>query len=384
MSSVRFATFNVSMSRDKAGQLGEELDAGTHEAIHKVAAILRRVRPDVVLLNEFDYGHAQAVAQVLRFQDNYLAAAQEQELGGAQEEGEPAPIRYEYAFAAPVNTGMPSGLDLDGDGAVSASASDAFGFGHHPGHYGMVVLSRFPIDLENVRTFQHLLWSAMPGALLPDDPATEAPFDFLDDDARAHIRLSSKSFWDLPIVIEGHVVHLLASHPTPPSFDGPEDRNGRRNHDEIRLLADYVGGPSGYIVDQNGVRGGLPTGSSFVIAGDLNADPIDGDSVDHAIRQLLDHPRVQGKIAPTSEGAVAAAARDGGVNDAHLGPAETDTADFSEHGPGNLRTDYVLPSLDLRVVRCGVFWPKPHDPGAELVDASDHRLVWVDVVFPTD
>ena len=35
-------------------------------------------------------------------------------------------------------------------------------------------------------------------------------------------------------------VHVLASHPTPPTFDGAEDRNGRRNHDEIRFWADYV------------------------------------------------------------------------------------------------------------------------------------------------
>jgi len=33
----------------------------------------------------------------------------------------------------------------------------------------------------------------------------------------------------------GQVIHILASHPTPPVFDGVEDRNGRRNHDEIRL-----------------------------------------------------------------------------------------------------------------------------------------------------
>ena len=34
------------------------------------------------------------------------------------------------------------------------------------------------------------------------------------------------------IQIDGKTVHFLTSHPTPPVFDGPEDRNGTRNGDE--------------------------------------------------------------------------------------------------------------------------------------------------------
>lgn len=62
------------------------------------------------------------------------------------------------------------------------------------------------------------------------------------------LRLSSKSHWDVPINIpldaEASVtkrVHMLLHHPTPPAFDGAEGRNHLRNHDEIRLFADYVG-----------------------------------------------------------------------------------------------------------------------------------------------
>jgi hypothetical protein len=60
------------------------------------------------------------------------------------------------------------------------------------------------------------------------------------------LRLSSKSHWDVPIDIplgDGVTkrVHMLLHHPTPPAFDGEEGRNLRRNHDEIRLFADYVG-----------------------------------------------------------------------------------------------------------------------------------------------
>ena len=80
----------------------------------------------------------------------------------------------------------------------------------------------------------------MPGALLPDDPATPAPADWYSPEELAVFRLSSKSHWDLPIDIDGRTVHFLVSHPTPPVFDGPEDRNGTRNFDEIRFWADYV------------------------------------------------------------------------------------------------------------------------------------------------
>ena len=81
----------------------------------------------------------------------------------------------------------------------------------------------------------------MPGALLPDDPSTPEPADWYSPDELDVFRLSSKSHWDVPVRLpDGRILHLLASHPTPPVFDGSEDRNGRRNHDEIRFWADYV------------------------------------------------------------------------------------------------------------------------------------------------
>jgi hypothetical protein len=204
--------------------------------------------------------------------------------------------------------------------------------------------------------------------------------------------LSSKSHWDLPLQIgAGQTLHFLVSHPTPPSFDGPEDRNGRRNHDEIRLWADYLTpARAGYLRDDRGRRGGLPARASFVIAGDLNADPRDGASFDAAIRQLLDHPRVRALPAPRSAGAADAAARQAGSNLAQRGTPAEDTADFSERGtsPGNLRADYLLPSRSLQVCSSGVFWPTSDDPLFELINddtaaSSDHRLVWLDIAAPS-
>ena len=246
------------------------------------------------------------------------------------------------------------------------------------GQYGMAVLSKHEIARERVRTFRTFLWKDMPEARLPVNP-DGTPFH--SDQALEVLRLSSKSHWDVPVRIEGEVVHFLVSHPTPPVFDGPEDRNGARNADEIRFWADYVAG-AGYIRDDAGLKGGLPGGAHFVIAGDLNADPVDGDSVPGAIRQLLEHSLVNASMTPGSEGGAAAAAAQGGANAGHRGDPRFDTADFDDEVPGNLRVDYVLPSAGLEIVAAGVFWPVGAEPGAALVDASDHRLVWVDVVLP--
>ena len=55
---------------------------------------------------------------------------------------------------------------------------------------------------------------------------------------------------------------------------------------------------------------------------------------------------------------------------------------FGDEAPGNLRVDYVLPSAGLEITGAGVFWPVEGEPGAALIGASDHRLVWVDVTLP--
>jgi hypothetical protein len=373
---VRFATFNASLNRNFAGQLVTDLSTPNNTQAKTVAEIIQRTRPDVLLINEFDFVEDGVAAQL--FQDNYLSVPQ----NGAE------PIEYGYFFVAESNTGIPSGFDLNNNGAISGP-DDAFGFGFFPGQFGMAVYSRYPIDEDNIRTFQHFLWKDMPGALLPDDPNTPAPADWYSPDELDVFRLSSKSHWDVPIEIGNKVVHFLVSHPTPPVFDGPEDRNGTRNFDEIRFWADYIspGGTSQYIYDDNGQYGGLKPGAMFVIAGDQNSDPLDGDSIPGAIQQLLEHPLVNTKVTPSSEGGPEQAALQGGANTTHLSDPAFDTADFSDTAPGNLRADYVLPRKNLQIVNSAVFWPTTDDPLFPLVGvfpfpSSDHRLVWVDVSVP--
>jgi endonuclease/exonuclease/phosphatase family metal-dependent hydrolase len=385
---LRIATFNTSLNREQPGALAADLRTGTNSQVRQIAAVLQKIRPDVVLLNEFD--HDADGASLGLFRRLYL------EVGQAGQ----TPLRLPHGFAPAVNTGvLPDGkghdFNRDGQSAAvppppgagarerNAYGGDCFGFGVFPGQYGFAILSRFPIQTNGLRSFQKLLWKDMPGAVLPDNPATPEPGDWYSAADLAVFRLSSKNHVDAPVEIApGVLLHLLASHPTPPVFDGPEDRNGRRNHDEIRFWADYVGG-AGWMQDDSGRRGGLPQRARFVVLGDLNADPLDGDSFQSPARLLLNHPMISGDQKPSSLGSVEASRLQAGNNLGHKGNPALDTGDFADRGnaPGNLRIDYVLPSKSgLRVVDSGVFWPEKSDPASEWVEASDHRLVWIDVL----
>ena len=368
--SIRFATFNTSLYSEEVGGLIKRLNENDVGA-RKIAAVIQHQRPDILLLNEFDYD-AQAIAANI-FRKNFLAMSQDNQ----------TPISYPYYYIAPVNTGVQSGMDLDNNGKLGGDGrdrgNDAFGYGLHPGQYGMLVLSKFPIDKAKIRSFQNLLWKNLPSAMIPINPVTSKPW--YTPEVWARLRLSSKSHWDVPIKTPNGTVHFLVSHPTPPVFDGPEDRNGTRNHDEIKLWAEYLNNKNTqWLCDDKNICGGLPDDARFVIAGDLNADPTDGDGVPGTMRQLLQHARVLKYNTPSSEGAVISAKTVGQTNLNHKGNAADDTGDF---GPkvGNLRLDYVLPSADMEVKASGVFWLKPDDAGYQWMDASDHHMVWVDVEF---
>ena len=214
--SVRFASFNASLNRFNEGDLAAELSSPGSAQPDVIAEIIQRTRPHVLLINEFDYDAGNVALD--GFQDNYLSVAH----------GDADPIYYPYRYAAPSNTGIPSGRDLDKNGTIGGPG-DAFGFGFFPGQYGMAVYSMFPINYDDIRTFQLFLWKDMPGAMLPVNPDGTHWYDAGDLEV---FRLSSKSHWDVPIQINGKTVHFLTSHPTPPVFDGDEDRNGTRNNDE--------------------------------------------------------------------------------------------------------------------------------------------------------
>ena len=264
---LRIATFNVALSARQPNGLKQRLRSTSDLQLQNIAAILQKIRPSIVLLNEFDFDESGESVGLL--QSNYLQRSQH----------ELKPISYPHVYVAPSNTGIQSGFDLDRDGKLN-SPGDALGFGNFPGQYAFVLLSQYKLEREKIRTFQKFLWRDLPGALLPDHPDRLGQGDWYSKDELDILRLSSKNHVDVPVSIHGHRLHLLLSHPTPPVFDGPENRNGRRNHDEIRLWSDYLSGGkhTNYLIDDAGKSGGLHSEDLFVVLGDLNADPVDGDS----------------------------------------------------------------------------------------------------------
>ena len=110
----------------------------------------------------------------------------------------------------------------------------------------MAVISRYQLLDDQARTFQKFKWKDLPENLIPHE--------WYSADEVQIFRLSSKSHWDIPVKIGDKRVHLLVSHPTPPVFDGAEDRNGRRNYDELRMWVHYIENDS-VMIDDQGRRG---------------------------------------------------------------------------------------------------------------------------------
>ncbi len=291
--------------------------------VQAALAVMVQAAADVLLLTDFDWD----------LRGTALGALQRQ----LRERG----LSYPFVFAPKPNTGFDSGFDLDGNGRL-AEPRDAQGYGRFAGQHGMALLSRLPIADDAVRDFSGLLWQDLPqgqiaGAGLPPGAA-------------GVLRLSSTGHWDVPVQTAAGPLHLWAFSATTPVFDGPEDRNGRRNHDEVAFWLRYL----------NGDLPQPPAPAPFVLMGKANLDPAQGDGQRTAIAALLADPRLQDP-RPTAPEAPP------------QNPAAT--ADFGP-GIGPLRVDYVLPSAGLRVVNAGVIW----SAGAPF--ASDHRLVWVDLVLP--
>ncbi|APX13924.1 endonuclease [Tateyamaria omphalii] len=320
---IRIATYNTELQRDGPGLFLRDLARGEDDQIDAVLAVIARADADVLALQSIDY---DLTGEAL---SRFAKAA-----------------GYPHHFALRPNTGLPTGLDMDGDGRLGGPR-DAQGYGRFSGQGGMAILSRFPFDPNGVQDLSPLLWTDLPEALLPE--VNGAPFPSAE--AQAAQRLSTTGHWIVPIQTTSGRFDLMTFHASPPVFDGPEDRNGKRNHDEIRLWQHML----------DGTVGTAPTGP-FIIAGDANLDPNDGSGLKPAIRTLLADPRLT-DLSPR-------------------GHAGTDTVDWTDPVPGDLRVSYILPSTHWRVVDSGVLWPDPDDPFAETVaTASRHRLVWADLAL---
>jgi hypothetical protein len=233
---------------------------------------------------------------------------------------------YPHLFALAPNAGLATGLDMDGDGRTGGPR-DAQGYGRFAGHGGMAVLSRYPTGAA--QDFSTLLWRDLPEAALPLQEG--APFPSAA--AQAVQRLASVGQWAVPVDTPAGRLHLLISHPTPPIFDGPEDRNGLRNHDEIRFWSLFLEG---------GI--GTPDGAPVLLT-EAGLDPGRDQHRPQALRALLADARLQDPLPGTT------------------------TTEWNGVGP--VRSSFILPAATLQVTGAGVI------PGG---DASRHALVWVDLV----
>jgi hypothetical protein len=347
----RVAYFHTELTGRGPGLLLRDLQKDkTPPKLAAVLAILSEAAPDILLLGGIDY---DAGGETLAALQTALARTG---------------LSLGHGFAAAPNTGVPTGHDLDNDGRLD-EPEDTQAFGEFRGAGGLALLSRYPLLRDRVTDLTDLLWSEFPAA---DLPVTFGP------EIRASLPLSATGHWDVPVQLpDGSEVRLLTLHATPPVFDGPEDRNGRRNADQLRLWADYL----------NGWRPGGPAAplDRAIVLGTLNADPADGESRPGALDRLLLHPLLQDP-APRAPGAAQASARQGGVNSAQTGDPAFDTVDWPDAkagNPGNLRVDYILPGRSLRVVASGMHWPGADQPDAldRAEIASRHRLIWVDIAY---
>jgi hypothetical protein len=367
---LRIALFNIKELSTQKLQNIDTSGKGLDKQLQAAARIIQWTNPDILIIEEIDHDYSSLnkglTANAYRFQKAYL------------NQGENG-IEFRYIYTAPCNTGILAGLDIDNDGITASEkdlgkrefGGDSYGFGTYPGQYAMALFSKYPIDTDHIRTFQKFLWKDLTGHHIP--------LDFYIDEVVEILRLSSKSHWDVPILIRESKVHLLISHPTPPIFDGKEDRNGRRNFDELKFWVQYLANDSVLYDDQNKF-GGFTMTDPFIIAGDLNASLTSDSRYDGmvAIEQLIKHPNIK----DTGKWLIS----NGSWEERRAGPPdywERMTAQFGRDF--RTRIDYLLVSEKIDVAKGGVYWPSESEDseGSRLAkEASDHRLLWLDIVLP--
>lgn len=299
---LRIATYNTELSRDGPGLLLRDVLRG-QDQVQAVAQVIAGAAPDVILLQNVDYDVTLQAAQALR--DRVAEAGHF--------------LPHVFAFAP--NTGVPTGYDLDGDGRAYGPA-DAHGFGRFSGQSGMVLMSRYPVQQA---------WDYSPQLWVDQDWVDRHALGRAWGVGGQGLRLASVGAWRVQIAAPDGPLEVLGFHATPPVFDGPEDRNGLRNRDQLLFWAHLLGGLPG----------------PLILLGDANSDPDKGEGRPEGINALLTHPRLTDPL-----------------------PGHP-TVDWRGLGLGWMRVDYALPSRDLTVTGAGM---TPESP-----DASRHRLIWVDV-----
>ncbi len=340
---LRIATLNAELTRDGPGLLLRDILHGQDAQIAALAQVVTRIAPDILVLQRVDYDLELRALSALRDQLSHAGP------------------HYPYLFARRPNTGWQTGHDQDGDGRLG-EPEDAQGFGRFAGMGGMAILSRFPLDETRMQDFSALLWRDLPGATLPQRDGQPFP----SAAAQAALRLASVAHWIVPVRHPNGPLHLMAFHASAPVFDGPEDRNGLRNRDQLRFWPLFLDGAFGPAPERR-----------FILVGSANQDPEDGEGRKAGIRGLLADARLTDPRPM----------RDGPAPDVpgHRTDPRLDTVAWPGPDPGHLRVSYILPSKDWQIVASGIHWPPEDTPaGATAATASRHRMVWVDLRMSED
>lgn len=335
-------------SADPLDSLVGELAGGNHSKARTVAETAQVNEPDVLVLTGISYDEDGRIAEILK--DQYLASGQNGQAGQ----------NYPHVFAAPSNSGIDSGVDLDGDGTVGGPG-DAMGYGQYPGEEGMIIFSKEPLDTENARTFQEFLWKDLPGSSLEEGDFTQAEESIL--------RLASTSLWDVPVLVDGSPVHIVASATAAPAE--PSTADVARSEDMAELISDYVASEAWYLYDDEGGEGGIAPGADAVVVGEPSLSDEDG------LHQLTDHSVLEDP-APEAVTETSLQSRPGPIS-------QTDAlATRWVDGGEDQRASVALPSGGLDVSGSGIFWPGEGEFGYETVDPAvtrslNDRLVWLDI-----
>ena len=314
----RIAFFDTDLGRDGPGQMVRVLQSHGDAQSTAAIAVIAAATADVLVLTDVDWDYRGLGADAL------------------QKRLEEAGAAYPYRVQTKPVAGRPSGHDLDGDGRLS-EPEDALGFGPFTGSGGMLVLSQHPVTL--IADHSDLLWSEV------RDLTGLVPL-------AAKVPLVSNTL--IEVSVAG--LRLVAFHNTAPAFDGPEDRNGKRNEDQLAL-----------------VRQLAMSNECAVVVGRTNLDPMDGEGNREAMQALLDLPWLSDP-RPSSLGGAAFE-----NPPSHRGDASLDTVAW-DAPTGAMRVDYILPTDTLSIAASGVMWPEASDPFSDHVEAAGRgRLVWVDL-----
>lgn len=324
--SIRIATFHIELTRDGPGIALRDIRRA-HPQIKALRSIIHTVNPDILLITGIAYDHEQkTIADFADFVGN-----------------------YPYYFSLRPSSGYPSGYDLNMNGK-STDRQDALSYGRFPGHQGMAILSKHRIgnawqDYSTMSFTKLFHISTMKQKDFHDKYSEQSPLVF--QNIKTPIKdlpFSSSGHWVVPINISAtRTVHLLTFSATAPLISRNSDMtalNLLRNHSELFFWMLFLDNAFGIVP------------KDFILLGNANTDPYQGNGARALIGRLITHPALQDPIGNTPTVYWAAKTK--------LAP---------------MRVDYILPSRTLVIRASGIH--NPASPAEE--KASQHRLIWVDI-----